>query len=153
MMSFARIQPACNQVELHAQFQQKPLVAHCRKHNIAVVAYAPLGSPGRAGLTVDKDKALPNLMSDPTVTAIAKSHGKTPAQVLLNHIISKDIIALPKSTNPGRIQQNFEVFDFTLSDTEMRRLDGLDAGANGRSFTVSKMFKGANKHPQYPFET
>jgi len=148
IMSCARIQPACNQVEIHARFQQRPLVQHCRKHNITVVAYAPLGSPGRKMDGV----VIPNLLGDPTVAAIAKSHNKTPGQVLLNHLASKDIIVLAKSTNPARILQNLESFDFNLSEEEVQQLDALDAGLDGRTFIFSQLFKGIETHPEYSFE-
>jgi len=121
-----------------------------------MVAYAPLGSPGRKnpnspGIKMD-DVVIPNLLGDPTVEAIAKSHNRTTGQVLLNHLASKDIIVLAKSTNPGRIRQNLESFDFSLSKEEVQKLDALDAGLDGRTFIFSQVFKGIETHPEYPFE-
>ena len=75
-----------------------------------------------------------NVFEDPVVVRISKAHGKTPAQVLLRHQIQKGIMVIPKSTKKSRIQQNFDVFDFTLTDQDMKDLDGQDRGTDGRSF-------------------
>lgn len=66
------------------------------------------------------------------VQQIACSHHKTPAQVLLRHILQNGIAAVPKSSNPKRLRENFEVFDFELSNEEMKTLDDLDLGETGR---------------------
>ena len=155
LMQNARIQPACNQVELNAKFRQKPLTEVCNQYNIRMVAYAPIGSPGlvelnaKRGLTNDN---LANLLTNPTVTSIAAVHGKTPAQVLLNHLLVSDVIAIPKSVKPHRIKENFDVFNFTLSKDQISKLDALDRGIAGRAFVFSKVFKGSDSHPEYPFE-
>lgn len=70
---------------------------------------------------------LPDLMDVPLVKEIAKTHNKTPAQVLLRWILDSDIAAIPKSTNPERLKQNIDIFDFKLSDEEMKKMNFLDA--------------------------
>ena len=155
LMKNARIQPACNQVELNAKFRQKPLTELCNKYNIRMVAYAPIGSPGLAdayseqGLTKE---TLANLLTNETVKSIATAHGKTPAQVLLNHLITSGVVVIPKSVKPHRIKENFDIFNFTLSSEEISELDALDRGLKGRAFVFSKVFPGAETHPEYPFE-
>jgi 2,5-diketo-D-gluconate reductase A len=67
-------------------------------------------------------------LTDPVITAIAKAHGKSAAQVILRWHFQNDVVAIPKSVNAGRIAENIDVFDFALSDAEMAQLDGLDAG-------------------------
>lgn len=84
---------------------------------------------------------LPNVLSLVEVQEIAKKYDKTPAQVLLRHIVQKGISAIPKSVNPERILQNISVFDFELSGNEMQILDGLDKGEAGRFFDFN-VFKG-----------
>ena len=79
---------------------------------MAVEAYSPLGT-GRH-------------LSDPTVARVAESVGRTPAQVLLRWCLQRGTIVLPKSTHRERIEQNAQIFDFTLSDDEMATLDALD---------------------------
>ncbi|KDR09443.1 hypothetical protein L798_00664, partial [Zootermopsis nevadensis] len=111
VLQSARIPPSNLQVELHAFFQQKELVDFCKEHNIIVCAYAPLGSRGtaklyeRAGISKD----FPDLLNNPKVLEVAEKYGKTPAQILLRHIVQRGIAAIPKSTNPDRIQQNLQV--------------------------------------------
>lgn len=84
---------------------------------------------------------LPDLFKEPLVQEIARKHGKTPAQILLRHIIQKDVVVIPKSTNPKRIQQNISVFDFKLDEEDIGKLDDLDKGEDGRIFDFL-FFKG-----------
>jgi diketogulonate reductase-like aldo/keto reductase len=67
-------------------------------------------------------------MEDPTIAAIGAAHGKTPAQVMLRWHLQQGRSAIPKSTNPGRIAENFGVFDFELSMGELAAIDALDTG-------------------------
>jgi len=119
----AKIPIATNQVELHAFNQQKCLVETCHRLGVKITAYAPLGSPGRAATT---SASLPNILEDPTVVTIAKHHNKTPAQILLRHLIQQGHIVIPKSIKQHRLKENISVFDFSLSDNEMQRMNLLD---------------------------
>ncbi|KAG8228467.1 hypothetical protein J437_LFUL009332 [Ladona fulva] len=145
--SAERIKPAMLQVELHLYFQQKELVNYCNSRKIKVCAYSPLGSRGSAKLL---GKEIPELLENPEVKKVAEKHNKTPAQVLLRHTIQRGIAAIPKSTNPGRIVQNFQIFDFELSPEEVASLDAQDQGKDGRILDF-KFFKGVEKHPEFPF--
>jgi alcohol dehydrogenase (NADP+) len=75
-------------------------------------------------------------LSEPVVVSIAERHNKTPAQVLLRHLIQLGIVVIPKSVTPSRIQQNFQIFDFHLNDEEMQQMNALDQGAKGRYFSM-----------------
>uniref|UniRef100_A0A1B6KY21 NADP-dependent oxidoreductase domain-containing protein n=1 Tax=Graphocephala atropunctata TaxID=36148 RepID=A0A1B6KY21_9HEMI len=151
----SRIPPVNNQVELHVYLQQRDLQKYCKDNGITLTAYAPLGSPGmltfvkKAGVTLEGDKDL-NPMEDPVVVQIAKSHNKTPAQVLLRHLIQSGINVIPKSVTPERIRQNFQLFDFELTNKEMAELNALDKGEEGRKFAAD-LLKGMDKHPEYMF--
>ena len=79
------------------------------------------------------------MFEDAVVVRIAKAHNKTPAQVILRHQVQKGIMVIPKSTKKSRIQQNFDIFDFTLTDQEMKDLDGQDRGTGARSFFANFM--------------
>lgn len=147
ILKVARIPPANLQVELHLYFQQKELVEFCKKHDIVVCAYSPLGSRGSAKIV---SKELPDLINNPTVKDVAKRLGKTPAQILLRHIIQRGIAAIPKSTNPERIRQNFEIHDFELSSKDMASLDKLDQGPAARILDFA-FFKGIKNHPEFPW--
>ena len=115
-----------------------------------MTAYSPLGSRGLVKL-LGKTQTLPDLLSNPQVLEIAKKHGKTSAQILLRHTLQKGVAAIPKSTNPKRIQENINVFNFELDSQEMERLNNLDEGAKARVCDFASLFKGIEKHPEYPF--
>ncbi|KAJ1528302.1 hypothetical protein ONE63_006725 [Megalurothrips usitatus] len=146
----AAVPPANLQIELHLYHQQKAIVDFCKKNNVAVTAYSPLGSPGSKWLSLISGKELPDLLSLPDVVEIAARHNKTAAQVVLRHTVQRGIIVIPKSSNPGRIQQNIDIFDFTLSDSEMAKLDALDKGLEGKLFDM-KFIGGSERHPEYPW--
>lgn len=121
LLSYAKIKPAVNQIELHAYLQQPELVEFCKNNNIAVTAYSPLGTPGNS-----KGKGLPVLIEDSFIKEIAGNHNKTPAQILLHFGIQRKIIVIPKSVTPERIKENIDIFDFELSEEEMKKIVGLD---------------------------
>ncbi len=120
LLTYATIIPAVNQIELHPYNQQTRLVEFCQQKNIAVTAYSPLGSPG--GIKPGE----PILLNDEIIKAIAVTHHKTAAQVLIRWGIQRGTIVIPKSTSPERIQENTNVFDFALTDDEMARIATLD---------------------------
>ncbi len=102
---------AVNQVEYHVHLNQEKLLRFCHENGIQVVAYCPLGS-GR-------------LTDDAELAAIGKAHGKTAAQTALRWLLQKGIAPIPKATARERIESNFTVLDWCLSDDEMRRIDAL----------------------------
>lgn len=75
-------------------------------------------------------------MKNPTVNEIAQKHNKTPAQILLKHTVQRGICAIPKSTNPERLRQNIDIFDFTLDAKDMEALNGLDQGVRLLDFSL-----------------
>ncbi|WP_282819887.1 aldo/keto reductase [Curtobacterium flaccumfaciens] len=117
--------PALNQVELHPYFTQPDVQRVDAEHGILDQAWSPIGGitfyPGWGDERV-------SVMDDPTIRSIAEAHGRTPAQVMLRWHVQQGRNAIPKSTNPGRIAENFAVFDFALTDDELARLDALDTG-------------------------
>uniref|UniRef100_A0A1B6MDY2 NADP-dependent oxidoreductase domain-containing protein n=2 Tax=Graphocephala atropunctata TaxID=36148 RepID=A0A1B6MDY2_9HEMI len=151
----ARIPPVNNQVELHVYLQQKDLQKYCKENRINITSYATLGSSGlpsfgkNFGTTFEGEKSL-SPMQDPVVVRIAKSHNKTAGQVLLRHLIQSGINVIPKSVTPARIEQNFQLFDFELTNKEMAELNALDKGEEGRKFAAD-LLKGMDKHPEYMF--
>jgi aldehyde reductase len=120
----ARITPVINQVECHPYFNQKRLKDHCEARNILITAYSPLGSPARPWAVEGE----PKLVEDPKINEIAKNHNKNAAQVLFRYQIQRGNIVIPKSVTKERIVSNFDIFDFVLSDKEMKEIDGLDCG-------------------------
>ncbi|XP_014489230.1 PREDICTED: alcohol dehydrogenase [NADP(+)]-like [Dinoponera quadriceps] len=137
------------QIELHVYFQQKDLVKFCQKNNITVTAYSPLGSRGLVK-QLGRTDTVPDLLDNHIVLEMAEKYKKTPAQILLKHIIQKGITAIPKSTNPTRIKQNIQLFNWELQHEDVQKLNGLDMGESARICDFH-FLKGVNKHPEYPF--
>jgi len=142
-------------VEAHVWFQQKKLREFCKKHGITLCAYAPIGSPGRGKFYerqgVMKGWVNPDVLGDAVVAQIAKAHGKSTAQILLRFLVQSDIAVIPKSTNRQRIFENAAIFDFVLTCAEMKQLEDLDRGEEGRTFTMAA-WPGADKHPEFPLK-
>lgn len=107
----ANIPPAVNQIEFHPGYYQSDLVQYCFANSIAVEAWSPLGS-GR-------------ILNDKTLADIANHYNRTIAQLCIRWVLQHGIIALPKSLNPARMQQNLSVDDFVISDNHMRQIDQL----------------------------
>lgn len=137
------------QVELHVYFQQVELVEFCKSNNITVTAYSPLGSRGLVKLLGKADK-LPDLLANSVVLKIAKKYNKTPAQILLKHILHKGIAAIPKSINTNRIKENIQLFDWELKGEDIQELNALNEGEPARICKFD-FFKGIKDHPEYPF--
>ena len=108
----AEQQPTVNQVELHPNFQQAELRAWHADHDVATEAWAPL--------------AQGDLLEDGTIETVAAHHDRTPAQVILRWHLQVGNVVIPKSSNPERIRENFEIFDFALSEDDMAALERLD---------------------------
>jgi 2,5-diketo-D-gluconate reductase A len=108
------VTPAVNQVELHPRFQQTGLRRAHADLGIVTEAWSPLAQ-GR-------------VLDDPAIVEIADAHDKTPAQVVIRWHLQLGNVVIPKSVTPERIEQNFDVFDFHLTEAEMAAVDGLDAG-------------------------
>eukprot|EP00537_Pseudo-nitzschia_pungens_P007749 CAMPEP_0172367080 /NCGR_PEP_ID=MMETSP1060-20121228/18807_1 /TAXON_ID=37318 /ORGANISM="Pseudo-nitzschia pungens, Strain cf. cingulata" /LENGTH=342 /DNA_ID=CAMNT_0013091167 /DNA_START=391 /DNA_END=1419 /DNA_ORIENTATION=- len=119
-----KIPPAVNQVEMHPYLQQSNLLAYCKKRNVHVQAYSPLGTSGIKG----EDE--PTLLEDPTLRAIAAKHGITVAQVCLAWALRRGTSVVAKSAYPEHQQENWAASSesIVLSDDEMAEIDGLERG-------------------------
>jgi diketogulonate reductase-like aldo/keto reductase len=128
LMQGATVVPAVNQVELHPYFTQPAVQAADTARGILTQAWSPIGGitfyPGWG----DQRRSV---MQDPTIGEIAAAHDKTPAQVMLRWHLQQGRSVIPKSTNPSRIAENFDVFDFELTSDELARIDALDTGTRG----------------------
>jgi diketogulonate reductase-like aldo/keto reductase len=146
------IPPVNLQVEVNAYFQQKELRAFCKKHNIVVCAYSPLGFCSEEN-TIEKANVT-TLMEDATIRKIAKKHGKTEAQVLLRFLIQSDLVVIPRTTNPERVKSNFEIFGFDLDSEDLTEINRLDKGKVGHSKRAffKRLLSGAEEHPEFPWK-
>lgn len=110
------VKPAVNQLETHPFFQQREANAFLCGEGIQHEAWAPFAEAQR------------DIFSNPTLKAIADRHGKTTGQVILRWLNQRGIVIIPKSVRRERMRENFNIFDFTLTDDEMARIAMLDTG-------------------------
>lgn len=110
----AERRPTVNQIELHPRLQQTELRAWDAEHDVATEAWSPL--------------AQGELLEEGTIETVAAHHDRTPAQVILRWHLQIGNVVIPKSATPERIRENFEIFDFELSEDDMAALARLDAG-------------------------
>lgn len=134
--------PVSNQVECHPYFTQPKLLEYCRQNGIVIVGYSPLGTsrdPSWVNLKC------PTMLEDDLLVSIAKKYNKTTAQVCLRFNVQRGVVVIPKSFSPARIKENFEIFDFSLSDADMKAVEGLNT--NIRFVELLRW----SDHPEYPF--
>ena len=112
LLSVAEIPPVVNQVQFSPFTYRRKLLEACEERNLTLEAYSPLGT-GRH-------------LSDERVRQIAERAGRTPAQVLLRWCLQRDLVAIMKSTHRDRLEENAQIFDFTLSNEDMAALEALD---------------------------
>lgn len=109
-----KITPAVNQIETHIFNQRTTDQTIASEHKVQIEAWGPFAE-GQNGF-----------FTNPTLTKIAESHNKTVAQIALHWLIQRGIVAIPKSVRADRMAENFDVFDFTLTDEEMHQIATLD---------------------------
>src|SRR6478735_6675744 len=125
LLGAAAVVPAVNQIEVHPYFQQTALQRVHAERGIATQAWSPIG-----GVVAYRGREKTTL-ADPTLLEIARRHGKSPAQVMLRWHLQNGRAAIPKSTKPARIAENFDIFDFELSPEQLAAIDALETGVRG----------------------
>ena len=120
LLAEATIRPTVNQIQLNPRITRPDHVAYDRAHDIITVAWSPLGQGN-------------DLLSEPLLATLAAKYGKTPAQVVLRWDIELGLVAIPRSSNPERLAQNIDIFDFTLTAGEVAAISALDTGAERRA--------------------
>jgi 2,5-diketo-D-gluconate reductase B len=118
----------CNQIEVHPFIDQSKVIAACRRHGMAIVAYSPVARGG--------------VKSDKVLARIGKAHGKTAAQAALRFLMQQGIVVIPRTSRPERLAENLALFDFELSAAEMAEIGRL-AHRDGR--IVDYAFSGSPK--------
>lgn len=114
------VTPATNQIERHPYFNNNELVAYNKSRGIVTEAWSPLG------------RELNDLLENETIVSIAKKYNKQPAQIIIRWNLQSDILTVVKSSNYDHQKANLEVFDFELTEEDMRQMDSLDKGEAGR---------------------
>jgi len=113
----------CNQIECHPFLNQDKVIEACHKHKMAVVAYSPI--------------ARGNAIGNKVLERIGKAHGKSAAQTCLRWLVQQGIVVIPRTSKRERLEENFALFDFELSDAEMREIAGLARGGRIVDWTWS----------------
>ena len=114
----AKIKPVLNQIELHPYFQQNELRQRMDKYNIKTEAWAPLGH------------AMTKIFDEEIIKKLSEKYKKSPAQIILRWDIQRGIITIPKSQKKERIKENFEIFDFEMTEDEIKEIDVLNGKQN-----------------------
>jgi diketogulonate reductase-like aldo/keto reductase len=104
----------CDQVEYHPFLDQSKVIAACKKHDMAVVAYSPIARGGAEG--------------DQVIGRIAKAHGRSPAQISLRWLVQQGVVVIPRTSKAERLKENIALFDFELTASEMKEIAGLARG-------------------------
>ena len=110
------ITPDVNQIQLSPYSTRNESREYHAAHDIVTESYSPLGASSS------------DLRGDPVITGIAKDHGKSPTQIVLRWHVQLGLVAIPRSSNPGRIAENIDIFDFELTEQEMSKISALDRG-------------------------
>jgi len=116
LVANASVMPAVNQIETHVFYQQRPMIPLMQEHGTEIVAWGPLA------------EGLNGIFTNRTLRDIGEGHGKTIAQVALRFLIQQGIIVIPKSTHRNRMEENLDVLDFALTESEMAAVRALDLG-------------------------
>ncbi|ESN97994.1 hypothetical protein HELRODRAFT_101948 [Helobdella robusta] len=153
ILNVATIEPVNLQIEIHPYLQQSKLVDFCRQHKMTVTSYSSFASPQKPW---DDNKNGPiNIFQEPILQKIAASHKKTVAQVVLRWLNERKIAVVPKSVTPSRILENNQIFDFCLTDEEMKQVSSLNRDLRVIiPIVVDKDGKKINwfaSSPQFPF--
>lgn len=114
----AKVMPVLNQCEAHVLYQQRKMIEYLQPYNVALEAWSPLAE-GRNSIFKNK-----------TLIEVGEKYGKTPAQVALKFLVQNGIIIIPKTTHKERMIENIDLFDFTLSEDDLREIRLLDTGRN-----------------------
>ena len=114
----ASVMPVLNQCETHVFFQQRKMIEYMTPFHVELEAWSPLAEGKHC------------IFMNPILTGIGEKYGKTSAQIALKFLIQKGIIVIPKTIHKDRMVENIDIFDFTLSEADLRAIERLDTGHN-----------------------
>lgn len=112
IIGFSQINPMINQVEIHPNRSEKELLKVCKRHNIVVQAWSPI-MRGR-------------LLTNDIIKNLSQKYNKSEAQIILRWHLQNNVIAIPKTSNPNRIKENIDIFDFNIETEDMNKIDSIN---------------------------
>ena len=142
IMSESRVKPAVLQIECHPYAQRLAMREKVKPYGIHITCWFPLGGAMSNGA----------LFKDPTIIAIAKAHGKTPAQIILRWHMQEGFSAIPGASNPDYIKENIQIFDFELSDKEMAQMRSLNKEERFFNMSLEEKERAYLRNMQLPTE-
>jgi alcohol dehydrogenase (NADP+) len=137
LKSQAHTQPVMNQIELHPYLQQIKMLEYCKKNQVLLTAYSPLGSGDRPAALKKANE--PSLLDNPVILEIAEKRHITPGQVLLVWGLCRGTAVIPKSVNHERLRENFQAADLELTANDLAAIDTMEKGyrfVDGAFFTT-----------------
>uniref|UniRef100_A0A1A9WTK9 NADP-dependent oxidoreductase domain-containing protein n=1 Tax=Glossina brevipalpis TaxID=37001 RepID=A0A1A9WTK9_9MUSC len=140
ILDHCRIKPVTNQVECSPALNQRKLTAFCKERDIVVTAYSPLGRPNLTEKT-------PEFYFSSKTQTLAEKYQKTPAQIILRYLVDIGTVPIPKSSNPKRIEENLNIFDFKFTANDIELMDTFNTGDRLVPFNLIK----AQNHKYFPF--
>jgi diketogulonate reductase-like aldo/keto reductase len=141
MLDNAEIPPAINQVEIHPYLRNEKLVNYCQTRGVNITAYTPLGQPHSSWAK----SGWVSPLQHPVIMELATKYKRGAGQIALRYQAQRDITLTAKSSNPARLAQNLDIFDFEISSADMDKISALDK--NDRV----NLFPPASAHKEYPF--
>ncbi|XP_063370847.1 aldo-keto reductase AKR2E4-like [Cydia amplana] len=139
LLNESSVKPSVLQIEVHPQFPQTSLVSFAHGRGLAVMGYSPLGAlVARFGAPAPRTETV--------LQDLAKKYGKTEAQVILRWLVDRNIVPIPKTVKPNRLEENINIFDFKLEKDEIQQINTLNTNTR---FTLPSFWQ---NHPYYPFE-
>ncbi|KAJ8687958.1 hypothetical protein QAD02_023753, partial [Eretmocerus hayati] len=141
IMNHAEIMPSNLQIETQLYNQQRKMRKFCAENNIVLTAYSSLGgSPDSNFAKTPNAMDMGEPLNNPVVRKIAENRNMTTAQILLRHLMQEGLVVIPKSRHPDRIKSNREILNLQLSEFELKQLDNLDLGEDGRIYDTWNIF-------------
>ncbi|XP_048002182.1 aldo-keto reductase AKR2E4-like isoform X2 [Leguminivora glycinivorella] len=139
LLNESRVHPSVLQIEVHPQLPQTSLVSYAQSRGLVVMGYSPFGAMvSRFGAPPPKKESV--------LKELAEKYGKSEAQIVLRWLVDRNIVPIPKTVNPKRLEENINIFDFKLEKDEIQRVNTLDTNTR---FTLPSFWQ---NHPYYPFD-
>ena len=123
LLSFCRIKPVANEVELHPYYYQEGLKDFCDKENIALIAYYPLAKGNGAKNYVKEHNGEMDIFKEKIILDLVEKYKKTPGQIILNWEVAQGIVTIPGTSNPKRMKENLGALDFKMSEEDVKSLN------------------------------